>query len=350
MRRFENESRAFVLALSVLLVAIIGCADYLTVNEMTFSAFYLFPVAVAVWFAGRTNGVIISILSVLSWLAGDFANGNHVNTLITVWNATLTLGFYVVVVWILSNLHALQEQLESRVRQRTIALTQEILERTRLEKEVLEISERDQRRIGHDLHDSLGQHLTATAFACQDLAEQLEHKSPREARAASHLVKMVEESINLSRTFARGLMPVEMDAEGLMAGFQELAENVSRQFKISCRFECHHPVLLPDTAASMHLYRIAQEAVTNAIKHGKARQVVISLVSDPESIYLKITDDGAGLPEKPGGSGLGLRIMAHRASMIGGEFKIESLPGRGARVTCKLPAGGIVIGENHVSK
>ena len=135
-----------------------------------------------------------------------------------------------------------------------------------------------------------------------------------------------------------------------MGGFQELAANISRQFKIFCQFECRHPVLVRDNTASMHLYRIAQEAVTNAIKHGKARHVVISLVADPETVYLKITDDGTGLPEKLSVSGLGLRIMAHRAGMIGGDFKIESLPGGGARVTCKLPAGGIVIPETHGTK
>jgi len=353
IKQFENRSRAFIVAFSVLFVAIIGAWDYVTGYEMTFSTFYVLPVAVAVWSAGRLCGVVISLLSVFVWLAGDFANGygNHVNPLIALWNATLTLAFYLIVVWILSNLHTLQLELESRVRQRTIALTQEIMERARLEKELLDISETAQRQIGHDLHDSLGQHLTATAFACQDLAERLENQSPREAEAAGHLVKMVEESINLSRTFARGLIPFESEAEGLMDGFQELAGNISRQFKISCQFECPHPVLLRDSAVCTHLYRIAQEAVTNAIKHGRARQVTIQLAADPETLCLKITDDGSGLPAKnPANAGLGLRIMAHRASMIGGTFKIESLSGGGTRVLCQLPVGGILTPENHGSK
>jgi signal transduction histidine kinase len=296
---FENRSRAVILAFAVLMVAFIGFWDYVTGYEMTFSTFYVLPVAVAVWFAGRLGGVVISLLSVVVWLTGDFAKGYHVNSLIVLWNATLTLAFYLIVVWILSNLHTLQLELETRVRQRTIALTQEILERTRLEKELLEIGETAQRQIGHDLHDSLGQHLTATAFACQDLAEQLESQSPRAAAAASHLVKMVEEAINLSRTFARGLIPFEREAEGLMDGFQELADTISQQFKITCQFECRHPVLLRDSAVCIHLYRIAQEAVTNAIKHGRARRVIISLAADPETIFLKITDDGAGLPPAP---------------------------------------------------
>jgi signal transduction histidine kinase len=95
------------------------------------------------------------------------------------------------------------------------------------------------------------------------------------------------------------------------------------------------------------LYRIAQEAVTNAIKHGKARRVTISLAADAETIYLEITDDGAGLPAHPNSGGLGLQIMAHRAGMIGGDFKIEPLPGQGARVTCTLPASGVAAPENH---
>jgi len=351
IKQFEQRSSAFVMAFAVMSVAVIGLADYVTGYEMTFATFYLFPVAVAVWFAGRVAGAVISVLSVGVWIGGDYANGQHyANPLILVWNATLTLAFYLIVVGILDKLHRLQEELESRVRQRTVALTQEILERARLEKELLDVSERGQRQIGHDLHDSLGQHLTATAFACQDLAEQLEHCAPQEAAAANHLVKMIEESINLSRTFARGLIPVEMGAEGLMDGFQELADNISRQFKINCAFECHHPVLLPDPAASLHLYRIAQEAVTNAIKHGRAKHVVISLVADPEAVYLKITDDGTGLPAQPGpGGGLGLRIMAHRAVMIGADFKIESAPGGGVRVACQLPIAGALIPEAHGS-
>jgi len=349
IKQFEQRSPAFVLGFAVVSVAVIGLADYVTGYEMTFATFYLFPVAVAVWFAGWMAGAVISVLSVGVWIVGDYANGQHyANPLILVWNATLTLAFYLIVVGILDKLHRLQEELESRVRQRTKALTQEILERARLEKELLDVSERGQRQIGHDLHDSLGQHLTATAFACQDLAEQLEHRSPHEAAAANHLVKMIEESINLSRTFARGLIPVEMEAEGLMDGFQELADNIRRQFKIECEFECHHPVLLPDPAASLHLYRIAQEAVTNAIKHGRAKKVVISLLADPETIYLKITDNGTGLPAKPGpGGGLGLRIMAHRAVMIGASFKIESLPDGGVRVACQLPLTGALIAEAH---
>jgi signal transduction histidine kinase len=237
------------------------------------------------------------------------------------------------------------------VRQRTAALTTEIQERTRLEKELLEISEREQRQISHDLHDSLGQHLTATAFASQVLSEDLENKSLPQSAAAKNLVKLVEEAIVLTRTFARGLHPVEITGEGLMDGFQELARNTSERFNVACEFECLEPVLLHDAASSTHLYRIVQEAITNAIKHGKARHISIGLEKLNGTITLTVTDDGVGLPENVCiGQGMGLRIMAYRANMIGAIFNIGRLPESGTRVTCKLPSSGIVASETHGAK
>jgi len=224
-------------------------------------------------------------------------------------------------------------------------------ERTRLEKELLEISERGQRQIGHDLHDSLGQHLTATAFASQVLKEQLESKSLPESSAARHLVKMLEEAIALTRTFARGLQPLEVEAEGLMDGFQELARSVSERFSVNCEFECRDPVLLHDAVQSTHLYRIAQEAITNAIKHGKAKFVNLSLERTDDAITLTITDDGVGLPDNAQkAGGMGLRIMAYRAGMIDATFKIERLPESGTRVTCKLPASKLAPSKTYAAK
>jgi len=201
------------------------------------------------------------------------------------------------------------------------------------------------------LHDSLGQHLTATAFASQVLKEQLEGKSLPEAASARQLVKMVEEAIALTRTIARGLQPVEVEAEGLMNGFQELAGSVSERFNVSCEFECREPVLLHDAARSTHLYRIAQEAITNAIKHGKAKFINISLEKTEEALTLTITDDGVGLPENAlKGEGMGLRIMAYRAGMIDATFKIERLSESGTRVTCKLPSSQPTVTAPHAPK
>ena len=350
--QFEKRSKALVLTVSVALVAIIGSVDYLTGSEIYFSSFYLLPVALVAWFVGGGFGIVISMLSVAVWLTGDFAAGVHYSSLLVpLWNGAIALTVYFVVVKTLVSLRKLQKELEERVRQRTKALASEMEERTRLEKELLEISERGQRQIGHDLHDSLGQHLTATAFASQVLTEQLENKSQPESAAARHLVKMVEEAITLTRSFARGLQPVEVKAEGLMDGFQELARNISERFKVSCEFECREPVLLHDAARSTHLYRIAQEAITNAIKHGKAKFINISLEKTDDAITLTITDDGIGLPENArSGEGMGLRIMAYRAGMIGATFNIESQRESGTRVTCKLPSSNLIAPKTHAAK
>jgi len=144
---------------------------------------------------------------------------------------------------------------------------------------------------------------------------------------------------------------VEMEADGLTNGFQELARNVSERFKVSCEFECRDSVPLHDSTRSMHLYRIAQEAITNAIKHGKAKFINVSLEKNRAGLLLTITDDGSGLPENArNGEGMGLRIMAYRAAMIGATFNIERLPDSGTRVTCKLPLHNPAASESHGSK
>jgi signal transduction histidine kinase len=229
-------------------------------------------------------------------------------------------------------------ELEARVRQRTQALREEIAGRQRLEQELLDVSEREQRRIGHDLHDSLCQHLTGAALAGQVLEEKLAVRGLAEATDANRVVELVEEGIVLSRKLARGLDPVEMHADGLMQALEELAAVTTDLFKIKCIFECDSPVLIHDPAVSGHLYRIAQEAVSNAIKHGKARTVTIQLEVLEEGTALRVKDDGAGLPEPtPPSTGMGLRIMAHRAAMVGAAFSARRAETSGTIVSCVLP-------------
>jgi signal transduction histidine kinase len=352
IKPLENWPKSLLMVTSLGLVTVVGLVDYFTGYAIFFSAFYLIPVALAAWFVGDLFGNTVSILSVSVWLAGDFVAGAHYpNWFIPVWNGAIALTVYFVVVKTLASLRRSHQELEDRVRQRTAALNKEIQERRLLEKEVLEISEREKRQIGHDLHDSLGQHLTATAFAGQVLNEQLENESLPEPASARHLVKLIEEAIILTRTFARGLHPVELEAEGLMDGFQALSRNISERFKVACEFECREPVLFHDAANSTHLYRIAQEAITNAIKHGKARHIRIGLETNAGVITLTVIDDGVGLPENArNGRGMGLHIMAYRANLIGATFEIERVPEGGTRIICQLPRTGHLVPETHGAK
>ena len=337
--KLERSSRLALIVAGLAVLALIGVIDYLTGFELLFSVFYLLEVGLAAWFVGRWFGLLMSVLSVIVWIGGDVAAGAHYsNFVVPIWNAVILMVFYFIVVWLLTHLRALHQQLEDRVRDRTRALTREMTERQRLEEEILRVSEREQQRIGHDLHDSLCQHLTATALAGQVLGDRLAAKSLPEASDAGKVVQLVEEGIELARNLARGLYPVEMEAEGLMAAFQELATSVTKGAKVRCVFECSQPVLIHDDRVATHLYRITQEAVRNAVRHAKAKRLGINLSEQNGTVKLSIEDDGLGVPDDLQHSkGLGVRIMAHRAAMIGGTFSIEPAPTGGTIVTCSLP-------------
>jgi signal transduction histidine kinase len=340
MEKLGRRSRSFLMFACLGFLALVGLVDFLTGFEIFFSVFYLLAVGVATWFVGTGFGLFMSVLSAAAWITGDLAAGAHYSSpFIPIWNTAILLAFYCIVVWLLASLRGLHKELENRVRQRTIALTQEMAERQRLEEEILEVSEREQRRIGRDLHDNLCQHLTGTALAGRVLEEKLAARSLAEAADAGKIVELVEDGITLARNLARGIAPVEMDAEGLRAAFQELAANVTRLSRITCVFDCDARVLIHDAATATHLYRIVQEAVGNAMRHGKPRRIDITLTERNGRVTLTVEDDGAGLPEKwQKNQGLGARIMAHRAAMIGGTFSIEPNPTGGTSVKCLVPA------------
>jgi len=337
---FSDHSRRFWVAVCLLLTAGIGVVDYVTGYEIFFSVFYLAGVGLGAWHVGRLFGLVVSVLSVAVWVGGDLAAGARFDSpFIPAWNAVIVLTFYAVFVWLVERLHSLQRELSQRVEVRTAELIREIAERERLEKELLHISEREQRRIGHDLHDNFCQHLTSTAMAGQVLREKLEARSAAEAADAGKLILLVEEGIAMARELARGLSPVELEAEGLMSALQELAAGISKWSKVDCRLECGTPVLIHDANAATQLYRIAQEAVSNAIRHGRARHIVIGLEEGEASLTLSVEDDGEGVPDDwPARQGLGTRIMFHRAAMIGGVFSIEPNLTGGTLVRCDVPA------------
>ncbi|MGA9798992.1 MAG: PAS domain S-box protein [Terriglobales bacterium] len=219
-----------------------------------------------------------------------------------------------------------------------IATGIDITERKRLEKAILEISADEQRRIGQDLHDGLGQHLTGIAFMSKVQEQKLAEKGLTEAVEAARIVKLVNEAINKTRELAHGLLPVVAESQGLMSALQRWAVEVEDVFNISCQFRCASPVLIHDAIMSTHLYRIAQEAVNNAMRHGHATDIVITLSTGNEHGTLVIEDDGSGVGETSAThSGMGLQIMNYRARMIGGSLKVQGGKTHGTAVTCIFP-------------
>jgi PAS domain S-box-containing protein len=219
-----------------------------------------------------------------------------------------------------------------------IATGIDITERKRLEKAILEISAEEQRRIGQDLHDGLGQLLTGIAFMSKAQEQKLSEKGLAEAAEAARIVRLVNEAINKTRELAHGLLPVVSDAQGLTSALKRWAAEVEDLFRISCRLQMSQPVLIHDSNMSTHLYRIAQEAVNNAIKHGQAKNITISLSASNGQGTLRIENDGVPIPEPlPDGSGMGMQIMHYRARMIGGSLKVRGGETRGIAISCIFP-------------
>jgi len=217
-------------------------------------------------------------------------------------------------------------------------LNREINERRHLEKMLLEIREHEQRRIGHDLHDNLGQQLTAVSFMVQGLENRLRKKALPESEDAARITHLVEMSKSQVRTLTTGLSPIlEKGEYSLMTAMVELISNSERLFGIPCDLRCEKFVMLYDESALTHLYRIAQEAITNAARHSKAEHIEVRLRKENNTITMTIKDDGRGFLMTKQMNTMGLEIMKFRASIINASLHIRPEVNKGTVVTCIFP-------------
>jgi PAS domain S-box-containing protein len=225
---------------------------------------------------------------------------------------------------------------QGRIRGGVVVYT-DISSRKLMEKQIAEISDREQRRIGQDLHDSLCQHMVGISFAAELLRDKLERKALTEAAQAETIAEMVNEGISQARNLARGLYPVRLEVDGLSSALEELAASAQARNNVACHFSCDQQVLIHDEVAGNNLYRIAQEAVNNAIKHGRGKNISIGLGAVEEEVTLTIKDDGVGFPETlDSHGGMGLHIMNYRAKMIGAFLDIRRGAGGGTIVICSF--------------
>ena len=214
----------------------------------------------------------------------------------------------------------------------------DLTENKKLEREVLAISEAEQQRIGADLHDGLGQHLTGIACLASALSERLHATDKPEEKAAEEIARLVQDAISQTRALARGLSPVQIEHYGLQSALESLAYEVERLHRIECRFHSDAATPIYDHAAAINLYRITQEAINNALKHGKAARIEIGLRLNSKQGELSIRDNGCGFSTRRSKKGsLGLRIMGYRASLIGATLEISSRPRHGTIITCRFP-------------
>jgi PAS domain S-box-containing protein len=217
-------------------------------------------------------------------------------------------------------------------------IVRDISERRRLEKEILNVSEEERRRIGQDLHDGLGQMLTGIGLLSQDLARQLEEEGHERADDVAEITEHVKEADQYARDLSHGLIPVDVEANGLSEALRRLAQNAERLFDVDCSFREVETVLIHNNTVATHLYRIGQEAVSNAVRHGEATDIKLILASGDEQIRLQVRDNGVGFEnEDVEDSGMGIHIMNYRARIIGGTLETNSELGAGTVITCTLP-------------
>lgn len=216
-----------------------------------------------------------------------------------------------------------------------VAVFTDITDRRYLERQVLEISMKEQQRIGRDLHDDLGQILTGTGFLCESLVKKLANQSLPEAEDARAVSALINEAKDHTRLLSRGLSPVEVDSGGIIDALERLVRSVGNMFAVTCRLEYDPDLNINDSIVETQFHYIVQESVNNAIKHGRARRITVRLKKKNGQVHLAVKDDGVGIPsdiELP--KGMGLRIMQYRANAIGASITIRNNRGKGAVVSC----------------
>jgi PAS domain S-box-containing protein len=211
----------------------------------------------------------------------------------------------------------------------------DITEERRLRNEIVSTSEHERQRVGQDLHDSVGQDLTGVGYLVESLAGRLAADGSALAEDARQIANLLQKACDEVRSVARGLCPVEVREGGLVDAVRDLAERTREIYGIECHLECPGPVPVDDIAAATDLYRIAQEAVNNAIRHGEPKRVAIGLTAGSGTIALTVEDDGIGLPETlDPEAGMGLRVMRYRAHRIGGVLEAHRRPEGGTCISC----------------
>jgi len=321
--------------IGTVVILLIGFIDLQIEPQLGSAFFYMLPVLLVTRHAGTRTSIVFLILATVVSLYADLkTSGPLVPEYVPYWNAMLRFGVLMVAVGLVISLRKLNGTLEARVHDRTAQLEDEVKERLKLERRILDARESEQARIGQDLHDGLCQQLVATAFSAALLQRSLEERSAPEAVEAERIAKSIDESIGQARDIAKGLHPVPLEEEGLETALRDLARSTSKHTGIRCVAEVSGKPSNLDKAIAIHLFRIAQEALNNAVKHASASMVVIRFSTHGEDFELMVEDNGRGIDRGAGGGGMGLHIMDYRARAIGASLHISLGKDGGTRVRC----------------
>ena len=330
---FQRQPRTWIFVEAASLLIPIAIYDYSTGYEVSLSILYCVPIILAAWYCDKKSGLLMALMAGITWWWADVQAGHpYLQSWLEGWEVFVRCGFFIITA---IGTSAVKEQRDASASR--IAL----LEYTqRLEREIIGISEREQERIGQDLHDGICQILAALSCSAASLKSDLEgHNLAAEAKVADELAGFLRDAVVQTRNLARGLVPVQMDEAGLASALEELTASATRLLGVRCVYESDGAPLIGDNVVATHLYRIAQEAINNATKHGKAANVLVSLSEERQGTTLRIADDGAGISKTANGNnGMGLGLMHYRARLVGGELGIEQPPTGGTIVSCEIPS------------
>lgn len=325
------------------ITVLVGWGYYALEGTVSLQIFYILPLVLGVSWLGLGGGVAIAVLSALLRIVGDIANADtdfftQTNLVRIASNRFGALLMHLMIALIIHELILLTRQLEQRVQARSEALRQAVEARARLQNTLFEVSRRERNAIGRDLHDGLGQHLTATAMAANVLAKKLGARSDPLAGDAHTVETYIKTGIDQTRQIGRGLLLDLIPPSEFISELEELASGAAREQNTPCVLTTEGKADRLDENTTSHLFYIAREAVRNALRHGGATRVGIHLSVTRALASLTITDNGGGLKTGPHAEGgMGLRIMSHRAELMGGRLQIDTPPEGGTRVDCRVP-------------
>ncbi|WP_109486392.1 sensor histidine kinase [Occallatibacter savannae] len=310
-------------------------------------SYYMIPLALAIFVKKRPDVPFHWIF----FMFGVFIFGcgtTHLMEVWTIWHpayrlagiikaitAVASAATAVLLIWLIPKAVAIPSPAQLRLANAKLA--EEVQERQRLERAMLDISAREQRRIGQDLHDDLGQRLTGIGLMSKYLEGRLDKEHRPETAEARKIVSLISEAIQRTRELARGMAPVLTEDDGLQIALSRAAEDISMMAQLECRFECRTPVSIKDQEVAYHLYYIAQEALNNALRHARPSAISISLSSNDGCGMLVVSDDGVGFEPQGVVDGFGRYTMENRARIIGGTLEIKSGKRQGTAVTCTFP-------------
>lgn len=319
------------IVIAVALQLLIGWLDYLGGRGASFFVFYALPIALVTWVVDRRAGLWLAVVTGFIWRA---ANQGH-QYVTTPWGIVwVTAGRIAYFVFIAIGTAAL------RTKQETDAARIQMLDDMRqLELELVNSREREQQRLGQDLHDGLCQQLAAISCAVEALADDLKKRAVPEAADASHIGSVLQKTVTEARQLAGGMTSLHIERGGLSAALATLAQTSNHLGNVPVRLYDSAGDRIANAEHATHLYRIAQEAVSNAIRHSGASEITLRVEEKGPVIELRIDDNGHGFTEQPDrrATGIGLQTMRYRAHAIGADFILHPRPGGGTSVRCTLP-------------